>query len=383
MKRSRRNGEIQHGFIGKFKTYKKLGFKEVPDLSTEEKQAQLLEKMKPWSYDSKKIKPKFSMMAKAVSGTTGPVPSPTPTPTSVTPTPTPTATVTPTITPTNTVTPTPTLTPTNTSTPTPTPSSAAFDSDAAAFLADVLATGGTLNATISAATNTLYTELKSEGLYSKLIVWYPFVGGTDASHAIMGDRTQSTYDMTWYGGVTHSSNGIIGNNTNSLGITNYENGNLPSTRTQFLYNVLSTANDRYNSGGGNGQQNNIITRFAGGTNAFFAHGALQSYTAGSIGQDDRGNFISSIDGSNTLIGYKNEVQAVNTSSTNSTGSQNLLSVLGNNTTSVPGTPFSPTNQVSNATIAFYGHATYMTAAEMVKFSEIINDFQTSLGRNVY
>ena len=65
MKRSRRNGEIQHGFIGKFKTYKKLGFKEVPDLSTEEKQAELLKKMKPWSFDPKKIKPKFSMMAKA------------------------------------------------------------------------------------------------------------------------------------------------------------------------------------------------------------------------------------------------------------------------------------------------------------------------------
>ncbi|MCH9718062.1 MAG: hypothetical protein K0U52_13415, partial [Gammaproteobacteria bacterium] len=110
MKRSRRNGEIQHGFIGKFKTYKKLGFKEVPDLSTEEKQAELLEKMKPWSYDPKKIKPKFSMMAKSVQPT-GPTPTP------VTPTPTPTITVTPT--------PTQTVTPTNTSTPTPTPTPSA------------------------------------------------------------------------------------------------------------------------------------------------------------------------------------------------------------------------------------------------------------------
>jgi len=377
MKSSRRKGEIQHGFPGKFKTYKKVGFKEVPELSTEEKQQEILNKMKPWVYDPSKIKAKFSMMAKAVQPT-GPTPTP------VTPTPTPTNTSTPTP-PTPTPTQTTTVTPTQTNTPTPTPSSApAFDSDAAAYLADVLSAGGTgITSTVSGATNTLFTELKTEGLYSKLIVWYPFLGGIDTSHAIMGDRTQSTYDMTFYGGVTHSSNGIIGNGSNGLGITNYVNGSLPSTRTQFLYNVLSTANDRYNSGGGNGSQNNIITRFAGGTNAFFAHGALQSYTAGSIGQDDRGNLISSIDGSNTLIGYKNEVQAVNTTSSNSTGSNNYLSVLGNNTSIIPATPFSPTNQVSNATIAFYGHATYMTAAEMVKFSEIINDFQTTLGRNVY
>lgn len=105
MKSSRRKGEIQHGFPGKFKTYKKVGFKEVPELSTEEKQQEILNKMKPWVYDPSKIKAKFSMMAKAVQPT-GPTPTP------VTPTPTPTTTVTP----------TPTVTPTSTLTPTPTPS---------------------------------------------------------------------------------------------------------------------------------------------------------------------------------------------------------------------------------------------------------------------
>ena len=95
MKSSRRKGEIQHGFPGKFKTYKKVGFKEVPELSTEEKQQEILNKMKPWVYDPSKIKAKFSMMAKSVQPT-----GPTPTPVTPTPTPTPTQTNTPTPTPT-------------------------------------------------------------------------------------------------------------------------------------------------------------------------------------------------------------------------------------------------------------------------------------------
>lgn len=107
--RKRSTGEIQHGFLGKFKTYKKAGFKEVPDLTTEERQAELLKKMKPWVFDPKVIKPKFGFVE---SGAV-PQPTPTPSPTSVTPTPTPSSTVTPTptITPTQTLTPTPSATP--------------------------------------------------------------------------------------------------------------------------------------------------------------------------------------------------------------------------------------------------------------------------------
>ena len=97
-------------------------------------------------------------------------PSPTPTP-SVTPTMTPTMTVTPTNTQTPTQTPTPTVTPTMTQTPTvtptPTPSGLSFDVDAQAFLQDVTTSGGTLDYTISAATNQLFVDLKS--------IYYPLL----------------------------------------------------------------------------------------------------------------------------------------------------------------------------------------------------------------
>ena len=98
--------EIKHGFLGKWKTYKKVGFEEVPP-STEERQQELLNKMKPWEYDPKRIKVKYAFIA----GADEPIP--------LTPTPTPSITPTSTLTPTPTITPTATLTPTPTITPSP------------------------------------------------------------------------------------------------------------------------------------------------------------------------------------------------------------------------------------------------------------------------
>lgn len=42
--------QITWGFLGKRVTYKNHGFKEVPDLTTEEQVQRLLNKTKPWSY---------------------------------------------------------------------------------------------------------------------------------------------------------------------------------------------------------------------------------------------------------------------------------------------------------------------------------------------
>ena len=391
MKSSRRKGEIQHGFPGKFKTYKKVGFKEVPDLSTEEKQREILDKMKPWVYDASKIKPKFSMMAKAVQVTSGPSPSPSPTPTNTsTPTPTPSSTVTPT--PTSTVTPTPTTTntptPTTTSTPTPTPTPSAtppasFDTDAAAYLADVLSAGGTgITSTVSAATNTLYTELKSNGLYSKFIIFYPFVGGTAASHSIMGDRTSgTTYDMVFDGGLIHNADGIIGNGTNGAGNTKYNCGNLPVDRTMMIY--INGGNTKgYVTGGGDGNDNVQIIDFTNNT-GYFGFGSFNTYVANSVGTGVAGNVVASItgaSGSATIVGLKNGTTVVNTSNAvNSRNSQKYLSLLNDNRASIPNYNYAG---VSDANAAFLGYAEYFTPTEMGTYSTIIEDFQVSLGREL-
>jgi len=168
-------------------------------------------------------------------------PSPTPTPTNTatptltptntltqTPTNTPTNTETPTQTPTQTITQTPTNTPTNTETPTQTPTQTITQTptntktptptptpplsgtaEANLYLQAVSTAGGTLDATISAATRTLFTSLVSNGLYNKIGVMYPLIGGTAASHAIEGKNPSGT-SVSWYGGITHGVSGATG-----------------------------------------------------------------------------------------------------------------------------------------------------------------------------
>lgn len=158
-------------------------------------------------------------------------PTQTQTPTNTqTQTQTPTNTNTPTNTQTNTPTHTQTSTPTNTptftptSTNTPTPSSIPFDADAVLFLNEVLISGGTLDATISGATNTLFTELKSQGIYNKMFALYPYVGAVAASHAINAVNL-TAFTTTWSGGITHTISGVTGNGTNGQGDTNWIQNN--------------------------------------------------------------------------------------------------------------------------------------------------------------
>lgn len=133
------------------------------------------------------------------------------------PSPTPTNTPTMTVTPTVTVTPTMTVTPTNTVTPTPTVSPGpAFDADAAAYLAAVISAGGTTDSTISAATDTLFTSLKSNGLYNKIKRLYPFVGGVANSNKINA-KIPGTNDIGFNGGWTHNYSGSTPNGTTGYG----------------------------------------------------------------------------------------------------------------------------------------------------------------------
>lgn len=113
-------GEFMWGPLGKRKKYRIASFKDVPDLTTEERRRKILEKMKPWKYSEADPFLSGDMNVEVDFGGGGVFATPTP---SVTPSATPNASPTPTntITPTHTPTPsiTPSITPTQTLTPTP------------------------------------------------------------------------------------------------------------------------------------------------------------------------------------------------------------------------------------------------------------------------
>ena len=79
--------------------------------------------------------------------------------------------------------------------------------EATAFLT---ATGIT-DPTISAAVNTLVADMKSAGIYSKMVAVYPFVGGTATTHKynlINPVDTNAGYRLT-FSNMSHSSDGIL------------------------------------------------------------------------------------------------------------------------------------------------------------------------------
>ena len=88
-----------------------------------------------------------------------------------------------------------------------------LDPDAQAFLT---ATGIT-DPTITTAINQLVLDLKADSLWSKMIVIYPFVGGTATTHKynLKDPRDlDAAYRLDIPGGFTNDSTGLQGDNTN-------------------------------------------------------------------------------------------------------------------------------------------------------------------------
>ena len=96
------------------------------------------------------------------------------------------------------------------------------DPDADAYIAAVTTAGGTLSAGDETAIQTLYTDLKSNSLYTELTFMYPLMGGTPDSHKVEGlSPTDANTLLTWYGGVSqslaHTSAGVDKTVANSYG----------------------------------------------------------------------------------------------------------------------------------------------------------------------
>ena len=281
----------------------------------------------------------------------------------------------PTPTTTTTNTPTPTITSSNTPTPTitPTPSTPSVDPDAAAYLADVVASGGITNPTISAATETLFIDLKSAGLYSK-IHFYPFVGGTASSNALYHNRLSgTTYDITWFGGVIHDISGSTANGTNgygehSLQRTIYSNlGDI----SQGVYVIGDGSNLYGYELRSAGVDNNVlITRYVND----LAYVRYSNYITGS-NTNGTGLYISTLTGSTagTVKLIKN-------------GSTTLINSTTNDDDYIAENSQLMRENIGRSSIRkfnFVVYSTYLTDSEVSTLSTIINTFQTSLGRNTY
>lgn len=92
---------------------------------------------------------------------------------------------------------------------------AAYDADAEAFFT----AAGITDTTQKDAITNLVKDMKTAGIWTKMVAIYPFVGGTASTHAV-NLKSPGTYNITWSGTITHNANGVTGNGINGYGNTN-------------------------------------------------------------------------------------------------------------------------------------------------------------------
>jgi len=144
-----------------------------------------------------------------------------------------------------------------------------IDSDAQAFLT---ATGIT-DATIESAINQLVLDLKAGGVWTKLDLCYPFVGGTATTHKynlIDPQDTNGAFRLTFFNSPTHNSDGVEFNGSNQYATTyfrpstDFSTGGLNSNHVFVSYFFAASGDDGtdwgiQNTGGGNFWQGGVRT----------------------------------------------------------------------------------------------------------------------------
>lgn len=241
----------------------------------------------------------------------------------------------------------------------------------------IAATGET-DLTILGALNTLESDLTTYGLTSKMKALYPFVGGTAAKHKYNFMNT-AQYELTFFGGLTHSSNGILPNGTNGYAKTGLVPSTAVFTNNQNMHqsyysrtNVTETAYDMGAGASGVGNDFHLLCKYSDGNQY-----ALYGTTALSANADSRGHYIA-LSAPSGVKAIKNgtvkNTAAVSTTNLGLYTTQDVI-IFGQNASGTPG--FFCTKQS-----AFNSIGLALTDTEAANFYTAVQTFQTTLGRQV-
>lgn len=137
-----------------------------------------------------------------------------------------------------------------------TPPTPTFDPDAQAFISYYSIT----NTTEQNAINQLVEDSKAAGIWSNMVAIYPRVGGT--AFTCSGNLVSpGTFDLTHYGGWTHSATGSLPNGTNAYADTGINTLTHLSSTSFTLGTYLNSdlIFNRYHLGVSGGTANTVIS----------------------------------------------------------------------------------------------------------------------------
>jgi hypothetical protein len=241
-----------------------------------------------------------------------------------------------------------------------------------------VATGGTLNSTISAATQTMFNSLVSTGLWEDVSLFYPIIGGVANAHAqAAGQQYNSSFNGTFNGGVTHSSSGMTFNGVNGYMDTNWALRNqLGATSLVSIGGYTNTTYAESLMGCLNGDASTITQlRLDSPTGDIAAQpgtslaGAITTSMTGSSG-----TFITSRTGTTATFVLQNNVITNLTQASGLTDADRVMWVGARNYVGAPA--------YGTGRVAFVFMGRTLTAAQATTLKGIIQTFQTSLSRQV-
>ena len=261
------------------------------------------------------------------------------------------------------------------------------DVDATAYIDEVKAQGGTLSGAEETAITTFYTNLKSAGIYSKLHVFYPFLGGVAASNAVEGINPGGTYDLTFNGTWTHSISGSSSPQTaNTYADTNFNPSASADLLNSFSFGVYTLGTPGGTSNGyhglGNGTGNYVLLGAVDNRTSYqFYNGTNNERVANTTGDWNTGVhfFQSRVANNDVFGGYADSIVGAGI-------------VTGSSFTSAYPTPTNLTlwfNSNNGNDIELGGEMRFGWSGEGMDYSELqilsneINNLQIAFNRNVY
>lgn len=261
-----------------------------------------------------------------------------------------------------------------------------YDPDAQAFIT----AAGLTDTGQKDAINNLVLDLKSASLWSKLLAFYPFVGGTASSHKynlLNPADTNAAYRLTFNGTVTHSSTGIR-STTGGYADTHWAPSSTLSIWERgsfgyYLQNDFTIATYDAPMGAVDGSDNRMCAFAIGSGTSLIdwgSSGALIRFGPGAGFMDD--NYIVYTTGASDSITVKLNDNGSIVATGGGTVSGNKANPVTTNMNILKRTDCGGACDW-NGTISssFIGYQ--ISDSEATSLSNIINTYQTALGRNTY
>lgn len=252
------------------------------------------------------------------------------------------------------------------------------DSDAQTFLN----TASITDLTQANAVNTLVTDLKGANLWTKMKAVYPMVGGTATSHSY-NLKNPSQFQITWNGGITHSSTGALPNGTNGFGDTNLNAlSNLTYNSTHLAYysrTANGTGSGKTELGTQNGASSIInlgVYTYSAQVHACAYNNSSSALLVNNSTNNSSGFYVANRASSTSLKSYRNAV-SFGTNSNTSAGTipnNNIYLAANGNTSSK--------YEYSDRECAFASIGDGLTDSEVTTLYNIVQTYETTLSRNI-